>query len=744
MATILLSAAGAAIGSGVGGTVLGLSGAVIGRAVGATIGRSIDQRILGTGSEVVSVEKIDRFHVSGVGYGTPIKEIWGRMRVAGEIIWASRFQETRSTTGGGKGSPRPSTESFSYSVSIAIAICRGEAQRVGRIWANGIEIAMNSLNLRFYPGSNDQLPDPKIEAVEGAEFAPSYRGICYIVIENLPLSRFGHRVPQFSFEVIRRAQGVATSEHLDLASSINAVALIPGSGEYALAATPVHFNMSPGKNQSANVHSIQAVTDIVVSLDQLNEELPNCGSVSLVVSWFGNDLRCSSCLIQPKVERSFPDGVEMPWSVSGIDRASAAEMATVDGRPIYGGTPTDRSVIEAINAIRDLGKEVMFYPFILMDQGEQNGLPDPWSTEDNQPVLPWRGRITLSRAPRLTGTVDQTEAAAVEVATFLGSAMPAEFVSNDHTIHYAGPQEWSYRRFILHYAHLCAHAGGVSAFCIGSELRGLTQIRSSETFFPMVQALRILASEVKEILGNQTKISYAADWSEYFGYHVDGDVHFHLDSLWSDPNIDFVGIDNYMPISDWRTDSEHLDSAWGSLYNLDYLTSNIAGGEGFDWFYDSAESEREQRRTPISDPEYGEDWVFRYKDIKSWWSNDHHDRIGGSRLDAGTGWVSGMKPIIFTEYGCAAVDFATNQPNLFLDAKSSESSLPRGSHGGRDDFIQMQYFHAMKRFWDDEANNPMASNYAGSMVDFNRCHAWAWDARPFPDFPGNTLNWSDG
>lgn len=49
MATILLSAAGAAIGSGFGGTVLGLSGAVIGRAVGATLGRAIDQKILGVG-----------------------------------------------------------------------------------------------------------------------------------------------------------------------------------------------------------------------------------------------------------------------------------------------------------------------------------------------------------------------------------------------------------------------------------------------------------------------------------------------------------------------------------------------------------------------------------------------------------------------------------------------------------------------------------------------------------------------
>ena len=60
MATILLSAAGAAIGSGFGGTVLGLSGAVIGRAVGATLGRAIDQRILGGGSDAVEIGKIER------------------------------------------------------------------------------------------------------------------------------------------------------------------------------------------------------------------------------------------------------------------------------------------------------------------------------------------------------------------------------------------------------------------------------------------------------------------------------------------------------------------------------------------------------------------------------------------------------------------------------------------------------------------------------------------------------------
>jgi hypothetical protein len=40
------------------------------------------------------------------------------------------------------------------------------------------------------------------------------------------------------------------------------------------------------------------------------------------------------------------------------------------------------------------------------------------------------------------------------------------------------------------------------------------------------------------------------------------------------------------------------------------------------------------------------------------------------------------------ELGCAAIDKGTNQPNKFLDPKSSESSLPKYSNGGRDDLIQ--------------------------------------------------------
>ena len=743
MATILLSAAGAAIGSGFGGTVLGLSGAVIGRAVGATIGRSIDQRILGSGSEPVSTGRVERFQLTGAGEGTPIQQVWGRMRLAGQVIWATRFLESANRTQGGKGSPRPTSTTYSYSISLAIALCQGSVLRVGRIWADGIEIASNSLDLRFYPGNEDQLPDPKIEAVEGFGNAPSYRGTAYVVIEDLDLGRFGNRVPQFSFEVVRQAQGKAADQIQGLQAAVRAVAMIPGTGEYALATTPVHFSDGPGLNRSANIHSVEGVTDFLVSLNQLQEELPACGSVSLVVSWFGSDLRCAQCQIKPKVEQSIADGVGMPWFVSGQTRTTAPALATVDSKPVYGGTPADRSVIEAILALRAAGKEVMFYPFILMDQLSGNTLPDPYSSTVGQPPLPWRGRITVSTAPGRAGSPDRTASAATEVAAFLGTALPSHFIRSGSTVLYTGPVNWGLRRFILHYANLCVLAGGVDAFCISSELRGLTQIRSAGDAFPMVAGLRQLAEEVRAILGPTTKITYAADWSEYFGYHADNNVYFHLDPLWADPNISFVGIDNYMPISDWRDGENNADKGFGSIYNIDYLKANVAGGEGFDWFYASPEGEAAQLRTPIVDTAYGEHWVYRYKDLQGWWNSGHHDRLNGVRQTATSAWQPGMKPIRFTEYGCAAIDKGTNEPNKFLDAKSSESALPRASDGQRDDFIQMQYLRAMHEYWSDPSHNPMATLYSGRMLDLDRCHVWAWDARPFPEFPGNSAVWGD-
>jgi hypothetical protein len=930
MATILLSAAGAAIGGMSSGTVLGLTGAVVGRAVGATLGRVIDQRLLGAGSEPVERGRIDRFRLTQAGEGAPVAQLFGRMRLGGQVIWATRFVESTSTTGGGKGAPpQPKTTTYAYSVSLAIALCEGEIRRVGRIWADGVELDQGTVTMRVYRGTAAQMPDPLMEAVEGAGQVPAYRGIAYVVFEDLDLTPFGNRVPQFAFEVVRPAQ--PAREMLPAAAeAVRAVALMPGTGEYALAMRPVTAEQGLGARQALNTSSGAGGTDAALALAQMRDSLPNLRSVSVIYSWFGDDLRAGQCRVKPKVEYRDRDGVEMPWTAGGIARAEAEELARVDGRPVYGGTPADASVIEAIEAIRAGGQEVMVYPFLLMEILGGNGLPDPYGGAE-QAALPWRGRITGDLAPGQPGSPDGTAANALAVDAFFGTVTAGDFTVTPGAVSYSGPEEWSYARFILHAAALCAAAGGVDAFCIGSEMRGLTQMRDG-VGFPAVARLRALAAEVRALLP-EAKLSYAADWSEYFGYQPQdgsGDVYFHLDPLWADEEIDFIGIDNYMPLSDWREGLDHADAGWGAIHDPAYLAANIEGGEGFDWYYPTEEARAAQRREPIaagvpgwrvtealetvapgatgafaSDlavrqatavfhgmvrlPEVpvegvlwehgasgtgaslglreggavlrlragdggtaktgsdavtavldlpvsdlpfngrmhevmwelrpaapgrvrlwidgrlrgeaetsgggpleggvwsgsdqggwlraaggfvvgepsgpwpsqdggvltraaqvfepsgeGDAFLYRYKDLRGWWSSPHVERRGGMPLQVTSPWVPRSKPIRFTEFGCGAVDKGPNEPNRFFDPKSSESGLPRHSNGRRDDLVQAQYLRAVMAYWQDPANNPVSEVYGGPMLELDHAHAWAWDARPWPAFPNDRERWSDG
>ena len=148
--------------------------------------------------------------------------------------------------------------------------------------------------------------------------------------------------------------------------------------------------------------------------------------------------------------------------------------------------------------------------------------------------------------------------------------------------------------------------------------------------------------------------------------------------------------------------------------------------------------------TPITDGAAGKPWVFRYKDLRSWWSKVHYNRPGGVESGTPTAWAPQSKPIRFTELGCPAIDRGTNQPNVFFDPKSSESFTPHFSRGWRDDTIQRAYLEATYLFWGKAANNPLSSVYGGRMVHVPECAAWTWDARPYPFFPELADVWTDG
>lgn len=753
MATLVLTAAASSFSSSAGLGFFATAALGLGTAVAGSL---IDQRLFGRGGAQAEGPRLDELRIMSSTEGAPIARIYGRVRISGQVIWAAKFKEVATTTSqssggrGGKGlggrssGSAASTTNYFYFGRFAVALCEGEISRIGQIWADGRLLDLSGVNFRVYRGTPDQTPDPLIEAIEGAGSAPGFRDLAYVVFEDLALEQFGNRVPQLSFEVFR---GLSDVEEL-----IRGVDLIPGSTEFGYDPQIQIRDIGKGKTAPENQNNLSGSSDWDLALNQLQETCVNCRSVALVVSWFGTDLRAGFCEIRPGVESV--DKITLPdsWRVDGVDRGSAHVVSQIDGSPAYGGTPSDAAVVRAILDLKARGIKVLFYPFIMMDIAAGNVLPDPYTGSAGQAVYPWRGRITCHPAPGQAGTPDKSAAATAQIAGFFGNASAANFSVSGTSVSYSGPADWGLRRMVLHYAHLCAAAGGVDAFVIGSELIGITTVRDSASVYPAVAQLQSLAGAVKGVLP-ATKISYAADWSEYFGHQPgdgSGDVFFHLDPLWADANVDFVGIDVYMPLSDWRDGDTHLDAQVAdSIYDLLYLRGNIRGGEGYDWYYASPANRADQIRTPITDGAYGKPWVYRYKDFWNWWDQQHFNRPGGVQSATPTAWTPQSKPIWFTETGCPAVDKGANEPNKFIDPKSSESLAPHFSRGSRDDFIQRRFLQAIHQFWDPlnpnfvEANNPVSAVYGGRMVDPENIYVWTWDARPWPDFPARRDLWTD-
>lgn len=739
MASLVLSTAGGALG----GALFGPIGAMTGRLAGAVAGSMIDRSFTSRSGTQQTREgpRLRDLDVMVSSEGAPIPRVYGRVRIAGEVIWATALQEqieTRKETsggggGGGKGgggsaASQPTTTkitTYSYYANFAVGLCEGPIGGVARIYADGKLLDLAGVNYRVYRGEEDQPADPLIVAKEGAGNAPAYRGLAYIVFERLPVAQFGNRLPQLSFEIFRPVG--------DLEKRIRAVTLIPGATEFGYEPDTVVRVMGKGKSAPENRHVSYAPSDVIAALDDLQATCPQLERVAIVATWFGDDLRAGECRIRPAIDNREKETHGAQWSVAGLNRNNATLVSMIDDRPSFGGTPSDDSIRHLIAELKNRGLKVTLYPFVMMDVPPGNMRPNPWTGTAPQPSFPWRGEITCFPAPNVVGSPDGTSAAGDQISAFFTGG---------------GSAGWNYRRFILHYATLAQQAGGVDAFVIGSEMKSLTRVRSASGVYPAVSHLLTLAADVKALLGSGTVVTYAADWTEYGAHVVDAgasEVRFPLDPLWASPHIDVIGIDYYPPLSDWRDTSDHADRALAdSIYDRDYLAGNLARGEGYDFYYADHTARAAQARIPINDT-LGKAWIFRQKDLWNFWSQPHHERVGGAEIASATTWMPQSKPIWLTETGCPAVDKGSNQPSVFPDAKSSSGGFPHFSNTRRDDLIQRRFLEAvLTTFSDDSDRNPVSSVYAGRMVDPSGTHLWTWDARPYPVFPLLTDAWSDG
>lgn len=291
MATILLQAAGAALGG-----LFGVAGKAIGMAAGALAGYVIDRALINSTRTIEGARLSSAQPLNGEE-GAAIPRLYGTMRIGGTLIWATRFEESRQTTRQGfKGGPK--IVSYKYFANVAIGLCEGEIAGVRRVWADGREIDLTTVEMRVHRGDAAQLPDPLIEAKQGTGNTPAYRGTAYVVFERLPLEPYGNRIPQLQFEVLRPVS--------QLNHQIRAMTLIPGATEFGLYPVSVTATPQAGETVSLNRHVLHAPSDFAASVDELQALCPNLENVALVVTWFGDDLRAGQCGIRPGVVEQGP------------------------------------------------------------------------------------------------------------------------------------------------------------------------------------------------------------------------------------------------------------------------------------------------------------------------------------------------------------------------------------------------------------------------------------------------------
>jgi len=152
-------------------------------------------------------------------YGASIPIVYGTMALAGNVIWSAGIREVKTTRkeGGKGGGGSTKVTTYTYYCDFAVGLCEGEINCIRRVWldsdlkydASSTNAKVIAANAKFldkvtlYAGGESQSADPIIEAHVGAGNAPAYRGLAYLVFDDLLLEPYGNRIPNVRVELVR-------------------------------------------------------------------------------------------------------------------------------------------------------------------------------------------------------------------------------------------------------------------------------------------------------------------------------------------------------------------------------------------------------------------------------------------------------------------------------------------------------------------------------------------------------------
>jgi len=159
--------------------------------------------------------KLSDLKVGTSAYGMTLPVVRGTARIAGNLGWSTDLVQHKHTNSVGKGGGQQ-TNTYTYTVSQFWMLCQGPISGISRIWANSVlvyDMTNNSASgiiastkfsaqIRIMLGTEDQMPDPLMQATDGVGSTPAYRGIAGIMLQDLDLTPWNGAVPNLEFEVV--------------------------------------------------------------------------------------------------------------------------------------------------------------------------------------------------------------------------------------------------------------------------------------------------------------------------------------------------------------------------------------------------------------------------------------------------------------------------------------------------------------------------------------------------------------
>ena len=424
-------------------------------------------------------------------YGNMIPKIYGTARVIGKLIWTKpiNYSEHQKITTHSNKSPTVTHEYTDCYATLAVALCSGPIHEISKIWANELPLNLATVKHRIYKGTEDQEADPLI--LETENHSTAYKGLAYVVIEDLPLRDYNNKIPRFVFEVTSYPE-----EFLENHVTKNIIAVhTAGDGEFTYDTTiqkRVNVNTINGKKipygTATKINAELATSYALSGLNSLQKTLPNVQWIGVTVCWVASSPDISQCTIKPAtIEdtnfQTFPD----TWQVENY-RSLRAHTIPTNYASKYRGTVNDASLLRYLSELKlRKYKVLLLLKVVVMHESE----------------------------------------------TKLLCSDPND-IDKFFDLHY--------KPFVEHYCNLTK--GTIDAFVVASGFSKLTEIRDTYNKYPAVDALTKIAAIAKKALGRHVVITYAADYDEY---HSHNGV-YNMDTLWASKHIDVVGINAYFPL----------------------------------------------------------------------------------------------------------------------------------------------------------------------------------------------------